>query len=364
MSESSAFSDQPLIPWSVGVHDAHCHPTDTMDATASIPSMKAGKLAIMGTHTHDQQLVAQLARSYPDRIAPSFGYHPWFSHMIYDDSQKEEVNAEEHYSSVLTPVPDKEFMEKLPPPRKLSEIIAEICENLEEFPKAMVGEIGLDRAFRLPIPNEQPKRLSKYHVSMDHQRIIFLAQLRLAGEMRRGVSVHGVQCHGVIFDTLKVLWAGYERKVERSRDRRRRRRKVAPGVYEILPDINPSDESEPEDEDEPKPYPPRICLHSFSAPIGVLKQYLSFPAPSRLWFSFSTTINAREEKGHLEKVKETIKELPEECVLVESDLHTAGNEMDEALENAVRFVCGVRGWSIEEGTRKLAENFKAYIGEI
>lgn len=153
----------------------------------------------------------------------------------------------------------------------------------------------------------------------------------------------------------------------------------------MLPDMGQSADEEFSDSDEegrngeeptaaegktvakPKPFPPRICLHSFSAPLQTLHQYITPPSttrryPSKVYFSFSTTINAREHKGHLGKVEETIKAVPEDAVLVESDLHTAGRECDEAVESAARFVCGIRGWGLEEGMGKLGRNWERFVG--
>ena len=349
----------------------------------------------MATRLEDQARVAAVARSHPPpKVIPSFGYHPWFSHLIYDDADGSYAALDaatlksHHYTTVLSPPPDAGFISLLPPPRPLSALVAELRGNLESFPGALVGEIGLDRGFRLPYPADPgaagaaagstPERrevggLTVHRVALEHQKKIFKAQLGVAGALGRAASIHGVQCHGVMFDTLREVWAGHELSRERPKDRKRRRRKAVGGGHEYLPDLAGSDvESEEEEEEEnvaPKPFPPRICLHSFSAPVETLKQYLAPPTPTRvypsqLFFSFSSTINARPEKGHLSKIGETVCAVPDDSVLIESDLHTAGEEMDLALEEALGLICKLKGWEIERGARQLDANWRRFsLGE-
>lgn len=410
----------PSSVWSLGIHDAHCHPTDTMSTTPTIPSMKASGLIIMGTRFQDQSLVAELATEYGvydpkdpresrGRVIPSFGYHPWFSHLIWDDGLDDlkELSAKElktiHYKRVLTSNPTDKLIAALPEPKKLSEILNEMREYLERFPVALIGEIGLDRGFRIPFPFETPfiqeqsksegtdrapghdeesRRLSPHRVSMAHQKIIFVAQLKLAGELERAVSVHGVQCHGALFDTFRDLWKGHELVVESKKEMKRRRRKGEDG-HEYLPDfVAIEDDSSEDDEDYSwlttrklnvppptpgsKPFPPRVCLHSFSAPLQTLQQYLNQPTPklqypSQVYFSFSTTVNAKSERGHMRKIMDTIKGVPNDRVLVESDLHTAGENMDKALEGAVRLIAEVRGLEISDCASKLGANWREFV---
>jgi len=209
---------------------------------------------------------------------------------------------------------------------------------------------------------------------MEHQKLVLKAQLAVAGEFGRAVSVHGVQCHGALLDIFLELWKGHEIVVESNREKRRRRRRVKDGKgHEFLPD---QDESTDEDDGggeanesksdvwKPKPFPPRVCLHSFSGPLQTLKGYLKPPSstlryPSKVFFSFSTTINARPNKGHLDRVNDTIEAVPDDNVLAESDLHTAA-EIDYHLAQAVTFIGAVKGWERDDCVRQLNRNWRAF----
>ncbi|KAI5781397.1 hypothetical protein EDC01DRAFT_718454 [Geopyxis carbonaria] len=384
------------VPWHMGIYDAHCHPTDTPSMLQSIPSMKTTTLTMMSTRLDDQHLVAQVASlhspksnsngMYTSKVIPSFGFHPWFSHLLWDDrtGDMESPNMKRlHYTRVIVPPPSDEFIDLLPRPVRLSKVLSQLRQHLEQFPQALVGEIGMDRGFRIPQPDENSfsnprngRQLSMHRVSMDHQKNIFVSQLDVAGEFGRAVSVHGVQCHGALFDTFRELWRGYEIPVERKKDKKRRRRKTESNEYEYIPDLA---DSEFEEDDQksashselkyPPPgkrFPPRICLHSFSASSQTLSQYLKQPSPkslfpSEIFFSFSTTINANLTRGHLNKIEETIGSVPDEYLLVESDYHAAGDELDDALKKAILQVTALKGWGLAHAVRRLGLNWERFV---
>lgn len=310
------------------------------------------------------------------KIIPAFGWHPWFSHQMFDENDYDGANSltqeqkVHHYQSVLTPKSDDtDFLLSLPDARPFGEFIAQMRHHLERFPLALVGEVGLDKSFRIPedwLPQHldsrnsdltpggrEGRKLSPYRVSMEHQRKVLLAQLRLAGEMQRAVSCHGVQAHGIVHNTLAETWKGHELKPVS-----RKEKKKAEAAQRTH--AEPEDAESEAEQAGPKPYPPRICLHSFSGPADTVKLYTAPTVPCEIFFSFSTTINSWVEDGQ-GKVEAAVRAVPDDRLLVESDLHTAGDRMDQYLEEIVRKLCEVKGWDLETGTKQLADNWRRFV---
>ncbi|GAB0135971.1 hypothetical protein EsDP_00004291 [Epichloe bromicola] len=403
-----------------------------MDSITSLDTMRTSALAIMATRSQDQHLVAEVAslRGVKDcaslrgrrrerfhhnghgpghdassqdatnvplvvqrkcQVVPCFGWHPWFSHQMYDDAAsvptykappRENGTDEaallsakrEHYQSVLAPAPqDDGFIASLPTPTPVSSFVSSTRAKLESYPIALVGEIGLDKAFRLPESwdhspaasrdhhgltpgGRERRRLSPYKVQMQHQQTMLRVQLRLAGEVGRPVSVHGVQAHGVLYDTVSSCWKGRENHILS----RRERRNIAPGAEDDDSDNEDSAHDGGDGGKPGKPYPPRICLHSYSGPVEGLKQWLRPNIPAKIYFSFSAAVNLGTEATRA-KFDEVVKAVPGDKLLVESDLHVAGEDMEAALETMYRRVCGAKGWSLEEGVRTIGKNFEDFI---
>jgi Tat protein secretion system quality control protein TatD with DNase activity len=392
-------SKDEAFPWHLGVYDAHCHPTDTMSSVEVIRKMKIRALTVMATRGEDQELVVSTADKHSVRssdpekwseeecIVPCFGWHPWFSHQMYIDEEGDEGTREEkltgdakikHYQSVLLPSrdnpsdEDRQIFLSLPDPTPFSVFLAQTRHHLERYPYALVGEIGLDRSFRIPeswIDNQdlwarrnhnltpggrEGRRLTPFRCSPQHQKKICQMQLRLAGEMGRGVSVHGVQAHGAVFEVLQELWKGHEKEVLSKRERKKR--------GQDHPSIEGDMSSTEQSNRKPTPYPPRICLHSYSGNASNFKQYMNPAIPAQIFASFSTAINLSDvmEDETPASFEEIVKTVPDHMVLVESDLHTAGDEMDRRLEDIVRRICKIKDWGLEEGVEQLGENWRAF----
>ena len=111
----------------------------------------------------------------------------------------------------------------LPHPAPLAEILPELFESLEAFPNAMLGEVGIDRACRVPysrpvdppysqyVPptegngNDSPRELSPFTIPLEHQLRVLEAQLGVAVELQRNVSLHSVKAQaatGELFDRM------------------------------------------------------------------------------------------------------------------------------------------------------------------
>lgn len=387
--EDKTSKDSTPFPWELGVFDAHCHPTDTMTSIPDIPHMNATALTVMSTRGEDQELVDEVAKELGDyyqdsehgngKIVPCFGWHPWFAHQIRVEEDEEDTTIDaielktRHYRNVLTGTmgtedEDDAFFKTLPTPKPLSTLLSETKTRLLAHPNALVGEIGLDKAFRLPMPwqadeldtrnsgltpgSREGRKLSPYRVTITHQKALLKAQLQLAGELRRAVSVHSVQGHGVVLECFQELWKGHERKVESNRRRKK-------WVDQERNEEEEEDDKEKEVEMMPMPYPPRICMHSYSGSPEAVKQLLRPSVPSDVYFSFSTVINFTGPT--VDRVRSSLEVLPDDRILIESDLHTAGKQMDDSLEEVVRTVCHVKGWSLEDGTKLLARNWRRFV---
>ncbi|EGR48032.1 uncharacterized protein TRIREDRAFT_63152 [Trichoderma reesei QM6a] len=414
------------FPWHLGAYDAHCHPTDTMSSLcpSSFAALRTRVLAIMATRSQDQQLVADVAAEHgikhanpysgssesdstakSCKVVPAFGWHPWFSYQLYDDTvanptynykpsstDNDDASAEEdarinHYRAVLSPTPnDRSFLSSLPTPTPLSSLLSSTREYLTRFPLALVGEVGLDKGFRLPqqrLPDDdaysrdesitpggrEGRLLSPFRVQMQHQQAILKAQLRLAGEMGRAVSVHGVQAHGVLYDTIAACWKGHEKKVLSRRDKKR----IAPGAEESSDDDDGDEDEASSGNDGSKakkkkkkqniggkPFPPRICLHSYSGSADMLRQWFHPAVPSTIYASFSTGVNMGNAGGK-DKLAAVVRAVPDDRILVESDMHAAGEEAEALLEEMYRFVCEVKGWGLEQGVERIGGNFWRFV---
>ncbi|WFD27564.1 Cut9-interacting protein scn1 [Malassezia nana] len=180
--------------------DAHCHPTEEVRAgrdedewVQAAGDVPLDKMCLMSTDTWDQRLVARAASAWPDKVVPAFGFHPWFVHTL--SLVHPAPPADEHYMALLGPHA-AELLPALPAPQSLEDAMAQLEAYLVAHPNALVGEVGLDRSFRIPISHTSPRRLSRCQTPLDHQLAVLRAQVSLACRYKRSVSMHSVRAAG------------------------------------------------------------------------------------------------------------------------------------------------------------------------
>lgn len=194
--------------------------------------------------------------------------------------------------------------------------IRELREMLEGDAEAIVGEIGLDHAAKAP---ESGK------TETEAQEEAFEAQWEVACEMRRPVSVHCVRAHGAMFDRLR---AG------KTKSR----------------------------------LPPLVSMHSWGGAAEMANQIVRLGLPragTAMFFGFSGVINGsrgtqRAEGRLAERVESSIRTIPRESVLIESDMEDP-RMVKGSLETIVGSIAGV--WGIAEGraAQQLHENAVRYF---
>jgi Tat protein secretion system quality control protein TatD with DNase activity len=96
----------------------------------------------------------------------------------------------------------------LPKPKPLDDVLALVKSNLLAHPGAMLGEVGLDRSFRIayqPYPAPPPRKLSPFSTPISHQLAILEAQFGLAIELKRNISLHSVGAQQTTIDLLQRM---------------------------------------------------------------------------------------------------------------------------------------------------------------
>lgn len=142
------------------LYDAHNHLQDErlapwrQEIIASMPEAGLAEMVVNGTREEDWPQVAELARRHP-WIRPAFGLHPW--HV------------------------------KKRSPDWLDSLRAQLAAH----PGAVIGEVGLDRWMEDP--------------DIDAQLACFRAQMALAVEFDRPVTIHCLRAFGLLDEALRSI---------------------------------------------------------------------------------------------------------------------------------------------------------------
>ncbi|PWN48497.1 Metallo-dependent hydrolase [Violaceomyces palustris] len=393
MESYQTLSTPPESVWPRLFDVTHCHPaddptrwTDRSRLHKKLEDSKLGTIVAMSTNFEDQDIVAEMATLSDGKVLPCFGYHPWFVHSI--SLRNPPLPKREHYQSIFGEKQMRNFTDdfeqvlpELADPVPIGRALAILRSNLERFPDAMLGEVGLDRAFRIPFKawsyrpeNEQRmeegevetpssssscccstrkghgevkdlvegnegwrkgrrgsmtktrtplsdgRRLTKLQTPIEHQAAVLKAQIGVAVELGRNVSFHAVQCSGRVMDLMKELCMEH------------------PGGFQNgFRDIN-------------------LVLHSCTLDQNIVKSLQS--KHSNLYFSFSTAINLRHKV-----LRDQIKTCRPERILSESDHHTVEG-FEQRVWDVVKLIGDVLLGDVEEGGEDEVQRYDGVVSRL
>jgi len=235
----------------VFLYDAHTHQPTTNGTAVSLSVLN-------GSQPADWPEVANLAAAHPNAIIPSYGLHPWYCAHAQPDW------------------------------------LAQLRSLLLANPHAQSGEIGLDRAL-LRRTGAAP---------IETQLTTFNAQLTLAAELDRIATLHCVQAHGLLLDTLHNA-----------------------------------------------PKLPRLLLHSYSGSAQMIKSFAALGA----YFSFGAEVI----NPHRERLRQALLVVPPDRLLIETDTPAGFSPAANALERNYWAIAALLDEPVEAFTQRVAANFQA-----
>lgn len=298
--------------FSFRVADAHCHVVDGNHWNEILGQLDDDRDRIIVMSTGFENIRQLSQEELPRSVIPAFGYHPWMAGSVYFEHQQKQQQLDKtaHYQEVLNPSPTDEEIADFAEPRHFDDYLSLMRKYLIQTPRAIVGELGLDKPFRLALGGE---KLSRFRVDMDHQRKVLCAQLAIAGEFCRPISIHSVQCHGHVFSDVTRCCKGI----------------------------------------------PAVCLHSYSGSVDQLRQWMSWSRSSHVevYMSVSAVLSLKNKK-----IKEYLEILPDSCILTESDLSNCSFEKLKADNDLViEFLAQVKGRSNDQIREQISANFLRFI---
>jgi TatD DNase family protein len=272
------------------------HDADTMEKPAGL----VVELACAVSPNDWQDTLAYAAQS--PHIRPALGVHPWY----------------------LEDLPDG--------------WLHDLETLLRQHSRAVVGEIGLCKMARFLRTFPEGKQ-----AALKLQRQVFLDQFQLAARLKRPVSVHCVDQHGVFLIALQELRDG-------------------------LPPSG-TQGGEPKNEDDTTLFPPAIAMHSFTGTAHHVKKLLEFETTLqkqqtnvKFYFGFSHIVNvdmSSSEKSRRQG-REAIRAVPRERLVAESDVHSAGN-VAAGTAGAVSYLAFALEEPLQQVAERVASNGLAFL---
>jgi TatD DNase family protein len=299
--------------------------------------------------------------SQSQHILPALGVHPWYLNDILMDNIMT-GNDDMGITSSEEPIYEDGGTQNIESYLKW-DWLSDLETRLTQHPNLIVGEIGLCKMARFV--REFPKALGGKATALQLQKIVFKRQMELAAKLRRPVTVHCVNAHGLLMETLTEILNEAKREAE-----------------------NVSDSEKKSDI-----FPPAVAMHSFTGTAHHVKELLDFEKrvlyPEQVqsegrrrkggkqqqsqevsndvlfYFGFSHSVNfimCTSEKAKRKGI-EAVKSIPSNRLLVESDVHAS---VDVALgtAGAVAYAANARGESLESIGECTTRNGLRFISSL
>ena len=179
--------------------------------------------------------------------------------------------------------------------------------RLRSCPRAVVGEIGLDRV-AVPLDEVTGERTGE-PADYANQMACFAAQLAIAAEERRPAVVHCVKAYGDAGDAFRAR----------------------------------------------ETFPTKVLMHSYGGTAAFAEGLVRMKKwGSRFYFGFSSVVNLRSPK-----TADVIRAIPADRLVIESDL-TSSRGAEDALRAMLAAMAECRGWTPEETARITRENARRF----
>lgn len=291
--------------------------------------------------------------SQSQHILPALGVHPWYLNDILMDNiitGNDDIGSTSD-ESIYDGTEDVEKYLKW-------DWLSDLETRLTQHPNLIVGEIGLCKMARFV--REFPKALGGKATALQLQKIVFKRQLELAAKLRRPVTVHCVNAHGLLMETFR----------------------------EILNEAT-------SEEQKSEIFPPAVAMHSFTGTAHHVKELLDFEKrvlyPEQVqsegrrrkegkqkqqqseelsndvlfYFGFSHSVNfimCTSDKARRKGI-EAVKSIPSNRLLVESDVH-ASVDVPLGTAGAVAYAAKARGESLESVSECATRNGLRFISSL
>jgi len=352
--------------------DTNMNIVDEKDATSALMKLELGGMALMSTQPRDFPIVRKLSdamlndfNSIHDddddneegasgsdqavQVVRCYGVHPWFLRQANEDFAFMHNGMSDNESSLSSPASASAST-----PSASIPWLPYLAHTLQSDPASHVGEIGLDGARYEINPTTNEKVLVS---TMESQIEAFEAQMHLAADLRKCVSVHAVQCWGPLMDSLRRI------KVVRSlmrKERRALKRQLEVGTsLDVL-------EKYKEVEEDVLILPPKVYFHAFGGKTAVIDQLDAICRDEKnsnsseemieTFYGFAPVVNFRSPK-----TASVIQKVGIGRLVLESDLEDYSNVMGDLKANA-EFIAEALEMEVDEVLCRTHDNARRLYG--